>query len=226
MKKHIKIILIGSLILCSSAALLWGADSRFSDFSKQVLAITAKPGYHIENTRFLILHPMVKDREIILVHNSQLIWKGSTCTRKIVSSRQIKGKKAKGSIVGKTVPFQYIPKELKELLTSARIKGWQKTTTMKLDKQPCPGYSFNATMKGVTRKSALFLNFRGGLKAITFGFPEEGISHAKNMSDSGITWYFEHSGDKTFLVKTLTVTAKKSNGTPFIKIITEMYNRF
>lgn len=226
MKKHIKTILIGSLILCSSAALLWGADNRFSDFSKQVLAITAKPGYHIENNRLLIIHPMVKDREIILVHNSQLTWKGNTCKRKIVSSRQIKGKKAKGNIVGKTVPFHYIPEELKELLTSARIRDWQKTTTMKLDKQPCPGYSFNATMKGVTRKSALFLNSRGGLKAISFGFPEKGISHAKNMTDSGITWYFEHSRNKMFLVKTVTVTAQKKNGIPIIKIITEMYNRF
>ena len=169
---------------------------------------------------------MVKDREIILVHNSQLSWKGSTCTRKIVSSRQIKGKKAKGNIVGKTVPFEYIPKELKELLTSARISSWHKDATMKLDKQPCPGYSFKATMKGETRMSAIFLNSRGGLKAISFGFPEKGISHAKNMTDSGITWYFEHSGEKMFLVKTVTVTAKKSNGIPVMKIITENYNRF
>lgn len=226
MKKHIKIILIGSLIICSSAALLWGANNQFSDFSKQVLAITAKPGYHIENTHFLIIHPMVKDREVILVHNSQLRWKGNTCTRKIVSSRQIKGKKAKGNIVGKIVPFEYIPKKLKELLTSARISSWEKTSTLKLDKKPCPGYSFKATIKGATRKSAVFLNSRGGLKAISFGFPEEGISHAKNMKDSGITWYFEHSRDKMFLVKTVTVTAKKSNGIPVVKIITENYNRF
>ncbi len=226
MKTYKKLIVGSFFLLFSGVSALYAGGSSFSDFSRQVLGINARPGYSVDHSRILILHPMVKDREVIMVHESKLNWQGNSCTRTIVKSRQLKGKRAKGSIEGKTVPTYYIPKKLKEFLTSARISNFKKSGRLKLDKRPCPGYSFTATVRGVARKGAVFINPDGSLKAISFGFPEAGISHARNMKDSGTTWYFTGRGNNMRLVKRLRVTTKKSRGIPVIKVETTTYSRF
>ncbi len=224
MKK--KSIYAGSLTLLLMVSPAFSGNSEFARFSKQILSINARPGYSVDRTRMVILHPMIKEREVILVHESTLTWKGNVCTRTIVKARQIKGKKPKGSILGKSARTWYIPKDLRAFLTKARISNWRKSSSLKLDKKPSAGYRFSATLKGVKRFGELHINRDGSLKAISFGFPEAGISHAKNMKDSGTVWYFKGRAGNMRLVKRYSLTTKKSRGIPIIKLVTTTYSRF
>ncbi len=226
MKKN-RIILSISLLTVLSLTVLYAGNSEFSGFSRQVLAIKARPTSHTENNKIIILHPMIKDREVEMVHTSKLSWKNNKSTRTFLSFRQIKGKKAKGDRgVGKTVNYFYIPKDLKEFCSNAKISDWKKNNSLTLDKKASRGYSFIATLKGERRKSNLHLDGGGKLKAIGFGFPEEGISHEKTMKDDAITWYFDQVQGKTRLVKIYKITTEKKGGIPIIKIKTERFSGF
>ena len=228
MNKLVKIsavITILTLFLFNST--LNAQDNNFSHYSKQILAIDAKPKAHLSSTKMIILHPLIKDKEIIINHISRISWKGNKCTRTITGYKQLKGKKAKGKTgVGQTFKYKYIPKNLRSFCSSKKISKWKKSHKLKLEKKSYKGYSFDIVFNGKKRKGSIYLTKDGQLKAISFGFQKAGISHAKTMKESATIWYFDIIKNKTRLVKIVETTAEKKSGFPFVKIITETYSKF
>lgn len=202
-------------------------DYDFKKAADEILSIDAKPGYHVETTRLLVIHPLIKDRETILIHYSKLTWENNQCTKTVLNFEKVKGVKPKGNTgVGQSFNYQYIPEELKNFCKSAKISAWEKKSGMKLDKKEYNGYSFYAQLSGEKRISLLYLSDSGEIEAVAFGFPESGISHANEMTDKGTIWYFKKINGKIALVKIIELTAEKKKGIPIIKKVTKEFNRF
>ncbi len=64
-------------------------DYDFKKAADKILSIDAKPGYHVQTTRFLIIHPLIKDRETSFIHYSKLTWKNNKCTKTVTNFKKI-----------------------------------------------------------------------------------------------------------------------------------------
>jgi len=223
--KFFKTSILISLI--ATTTLLFAIGNTFSDYSKQILSIEAKPKKHIQVSSIFIIHPLVKHKEIKLLYVSTLTWNGNNCIRKVVQFKKLKGGKLRGTRgVGKTFKHSYIPKDLKTLCTNALIISWKNVQSLKLDNRRFNGFKFIAVLNGEKRESIIYLNSDGLIHALSFGFPKEGISHSKNMKDKGTIWYFKKMNGSLKLVKIIAITAQKKRGIPIIKKIVNSYSNF
>lgn len=204
-----------------------GQEKDFSWYSSQVLAIDAKPGSHVEETKLFIIHPLIKQKETILRHISKLSWKGNKCIRTFTGFKVVKGRKPRGDTgVGKKVRYHYISKELKNFCSSKAVTGWNIKDSMKLDETTCQGYSFMIKISGQVKEGMIYLSGDGMLKAMALGFPENGISHAKEMKDNATVWYFKTEGGKLRLTGIKKYTVQKKRGIPIIKTVNVKFGNF
>lgn len=213
------------LLLCSTST--FASNKMFQKYAALVLKSSAKPTKMITESTILILHPLIKQKESKYLFTSKLSWKGDNCTAKVTSLQTIKGKEPRReSSLRKAHKFYYIPQKLKKLLSRAGISNWRKASNIKLEKKRVPGYRFSAFINGIKREAAFGIK-NGAIEAIVLGFPNTGISHAKNMKDSGTIWYFKKNKTCNLtLIRSFSLMAKKSNGVPFVKRTEINYSNF
>lgn len=223
MKRNTIIFIL--LLLCTHSIL--ASNKIFSKYANQALEPSAKPTKMITKSTIFILHPLVKEKESKYLFTSTLSWKGNICTAQVTSLKTLKGKKPRRkNSLKRATKFNYPPKKLKILLTKAIISNWRKAGDIKLEKRTISGYRFSALIDGVKRDAAFGIK-NGKIEAIILGFPNSGISHTKNMKDSGTIWHFGKSKNgKLRLIREFSLIARKSNGIPFVKRKKTDYSNF
>jgi len=215
-----------TLLLFLSIAETQAVSGDFSSYSQQVVSIAAKPTGHFQEIRLLVLHPMIKNRDIIIEHRAKLTWDGERCTKTITDFKQRKGKTRGETGVGKSFNYSYIPENLKQFCTASRISGWHPRSGLRLDGAAFNGFEFTANVEGKKKKSILYLSGNGDIHAISFGFPEEGISHDNNMKEDATLWYFRKTQGNLGLYKIVEITVQKKSGIPVIKKSIQVFSGF
>ena len=227
MKFSVKFFVSASaLLLFFTIAEAQAASGDFSPYSQQVVSINARPTGHFQEIRLLVLHPLIKNRDIIIEHRAKLTWDGERCTKTITSFKQRKGKTRGDTGVGKSFSYSYIPKNLKQFCTTSQISGWHPRNGLRLDGAAFNGFEFTAALEGKQKKSILYLSGNGDIHAISFGFPEAGISHNNNMKEDATLWYFKKIQGNLGLYKIVEITVQKKRGIPVIKKSTEVFSGF
>ena len=214
-----KKIIVLVTVVCAIFPFLTAEGIEFKDFATQIKQIKFKPGTHLQTTKIVILHPMVKDKITELVHTSSLNWGKGKCTKKVEDFQQTKGKPVKGETgVGQSFPYNYPPIDLLKFCEKSEISNWKIASEgLTLDGQKLKGYKFLVLDDGKSKLCSLFLNDKDEICALSMGFDRNGIKSDANMKESGKTWYFKKIDGLLALVKESIVTAEKKSGIPILK---------
>ncbi len=191
----------------------------FAYYSQQILTMRAQPQKHVEQTVVLIDHPLIKDKNVVLEHKSDLVWKNRTVTRVIRSFKQKRGKQPiDKSLKGMKGPFLYPDNDLKKVCITP-IANWKSSRSL-LGKKEYSGFTFLFVDRKIQKKGEIMINTKGNIVALCV---KNRVTEGKKNS---FTWYFEGDNKNLRLVKSIKIETKESNGVPTTKKTTQRFNKF
>ncbi len=213
------IILTLGIAFCSYAQ---SYDSK-ENIENAINNISAKPSSFVNNNLLLIIHPLIKDREIEFEIKADLNWNGDSCIAVYTSYKQLKGKTAKNKIEeGMSYPYNFPLFKIKQLLSENKFTGWVYSDSLKLNEGIFNGYKSKITENGMEKNFEVLLR-NNRLYAISKSFDTKGISHAENTKESANVLFFDGKGKNLRLAKVYTFIASKKNSVPTINKKTTTY---